>query len=101
MATGSEMSYPISTAPGKMLRVFIDSNLLRRRRDGGLIFGLECFVKRRQFFVDEARKLVCCVGEFALQRLNIRELIVARFAFVSSESRRKVDRYVRADVLHP
>ena len=77
------IAWPISTAPGKMLGVFVDGNLLRWRRNGRLVFGFEGVVQRGQIFVDEAGKFVRGVGEFALQRLNIGELIVARFAFVA------------------
>src|SRR5437763_17163983 len=77
------IAWPISPAARKMLGVFVDRNPLRWRRDGRLVFGFESVVKGRQIFVDEAGKLVCCVGEFALQRLNIGKLVVARFAFVA------------------
>ena len=66
-----------------MLGVFVDGDFLRWRRDGWLVFSFESVVQRGQIFIDEAGKLVRGVGEFAFQRLNIGELILARFAFVA------------------
>ena len=77
------IAWPISTAPGKMLGVFVESNLLRWRRDSWLVFSFEGVVKRGQIFVHEAGKFVRGIGQFTLQRLDIGELIAARFALVA------------------